>query len=308
MASIHSEEHAMQDHEHHEGLAHDLPRLLQQQAANRRGALRWLLGTGTLLGTGGLALVGCGGGGDAGSSTSSSFTGSTGGSGTSTGSGSTTTSSSCSVIPEETAGPYPGDGSNTANGSIANALALTGIVRSDIRASIAGASGVATGVPLQVIIELVNTNASCADLSGYAIYLWHCDAQGRYSMYSSGVTAENYLRGVQATGSDGKASFTTIYPGCYSGRMPHIHFEVYRSTNTASSWSNKLKTSQIAFPTEVSSAVYATSGYGSSAANAAAISFSTDNIFSDGYTAQLASLTGSVSAGYVATIRVGIAV
>jgi protocatechuate 3,4-dioxygenase beta subunit len=212
------------------------------------------------------------------------------------------------VIPEETAGPYPGDGSNSANGSIANALALTGIVRSDIRASIAGATGVATGVPLQVIIELVNTNASCADLSGYAIYLWHCDAQGRYSMYSSGVTAENYLRGVQATGSDGKASFQTIYPGCYSGRMPHMHFEVYRSTTTASSWSNKLKTSQIAFPTEVSSAVYATSGYGSSAANAAAISFSTDNIFSDGYTTQLASLTGSASAGYVATIRVGIAV
>jgi protocatechuate 3,4-dioxygenase beta subunit len=290
-------------HDHDLGLAHDLDRLLRQ-AGSRRGALRWLVG-----GAGGLAglgLVGCGGGGDAGTSTSSSSGSS--GTGSTGGSSGGSTSSTCSVIPEETAGPYPGDGSNTANGSIANALALTGIARSDIRASIAGASGVATGVPLQVIIELVNTNASCADLSGYAIYLWHCDAQGRYSMYSSGVTGENYLRGVQATASDGTATFQTIYPGCYAGRMPHMHFEVYRSTTTASSWSNKLKTSQIAFPTDVSSAVYASSGYGSSAANAAAISFSTDNVFSDGYTTQLASLTGSVSAGYVATIRVGISV
>ena len=174
----------MHPHDHDLGLAHDLERLMRQ-AGNRRGALRWLIG-----GAGGLAglgLVGCGGGGDAGSASSSSSSGSSS-SGSSGSSGSTSTT--CSVIPEETAGPYPGDGSNTANGSIANALALSGIVRSDIRSSIAGASGVATGVPLQVIIELVNTNSSCADLSGYAIYLWHCDAQGGYSMYSDGLTEE----------------------------------------------------------------------------------------------------------------------
>jgi hypothetical protein len=110
---------------------------------------------------------------------------------------------------------------------------------------------------LTVVIELVNTNGACADLSGYAIYLWHCDREGRYSMYSSGVTAENYLRGVQETASDGTATFTTIVPGCYSGRMPHIHFEVYRNANTASAWTNKLRTSQLALPTDVCSAVYA---------------------------------------------------
>src|SRR4051812_8868074 len=51
----------------------------------------------------------------------------------------------CAKIPEETQGPYPGDGSNGAN-----ALAISGIVRSDIRSSIGGASGVADGVPLTV--------------------------------------------------------------------------------------------------------------------------------------------------------------
>jgi protocatechuate 3,4-dioxygenase beta subunit len=296
----------MQDHHDHDlGLAHDLTRL-QQQALQRRAALRWLMGAGamSLGGAGAMALAGCGGGGsDAGSSSTSS----SGSSGGSTSSGGTTTTG-CSVIPAETEGPYPGDGSNSASGSIANVLALSGVVRSDIRASIAGASGVATGVPLQVIIELVNTNASCADLSGYAIYLWHCDALGRYSMYSSGVTGENYLRGVQATGSDGTATFQTVYPGCYAGRVPHMHFEIYRSTNTATNWNNKLRTSQLCFPSDVNTAVYATSGYGSSAANNNAISLTSDGIFSDGYTTQLATVTGSVSAGYVATLRVGIAV
>ncbi|WP_457442707.1 intradiol ring-cleavage dioxygenase [Roseateles sp. P5_E4] len=290
-------------HDHDLGLAHDLSRL-HQQAFERRTALRWLLGAGavSLSGAGAIALTGCGGGGSSATSDSSSSS-SSGSSGGSSG----TTTSSCSVIPSETEGPYPGDGSNTANGSVANALALSGIVRSDIRASIAGASGVATGVPLQVIIELVNTNASCADLSGYAVYLWHCDALGRYSMYSSGVTGENYLRGVQATATDGTATFQTIYPGCYSGRVPHIHFEVYRSTTTATNWNNKLRTSQLCFPADSNTAVYATSGYGNSAANNNAISLSSDGIFSDGYSTQLATMTGSVSAGYVARLKVGIA-
>jgi protocatechuate 3,4-dioxygenase beta subunit len=285
--------------DHDRGLAHDLDTLLASMA-RRRSALRWLAGAG---GAGALTLAGCGGGGDdAGTSLSSSSSSTT----TTTTTGS---SSSCTLIPEETAGPYPGDGSNTSNGSVANALALSGIVRSDIRSSIAGASGTASGVLMTVQIELVNTNDSCADLSGYAIYLWHCTADGKYSMYSSGITGENYLRGVQSTDSNGVATFTTIFPGCYSGRMPHMHFEVYRSTSTALSYTNKLRTSQIAFPTDICSEVYdSAGGYSASVSNLAAISFSTDNVFSDGVTSQLAAVSGSVSAGYTATLTVGISV
>lgn len=282
------------DDDHHAGLVRDLQTLMR-----RRGALRWLAGAG------GLALVGCGGGGDdasTASGTTTTTTTTTTSTSTGTGSGSTTTS--CSVIPEETAGPYPGDGSNGVN-----ALLLSGIVRSDIRSSIAGATGTAAGVPLTVTLNLVNANGSCADLAGYAVYLWHCDQQGRYSLYSSGVTDQNYLRGVQETGSDGMVSFSTIFPGCYSGRMPHMHFEIYRSATTATSFSNKLKTSQIAFPTDVCSTVYASgSGYSASVNNLAGITFATDNVFSDGVTTQLATVTGSVSAGYVATLTVGIGV
>lgn len=280
----------MHDHDH--GLAHDL-QILLESAAHRRQALRWLVGAGTT------ALLGCGGG----------VTDPT----TSSGTNSTSTAStnnavtSCSVIPEETAGPYPGDGSNSNSSGVVNALALSGIVRSDIRDSIAGATGTAAGVPLTIQLRLVNTASGCADLLGYAIYLWHCDREGRYSMYSSGVTGENYLRGVQSTDSDGLASFTTIFPGCYSGRMPHVHFEVYRSANSATQYSNKLKTSQLTFPVATCQTVYSgASGYSASVSNLASMSFATDNVFSDGVSTQTATITGSIASGYVATLTVGI--
>ena len=228
--------------------------------------------------------------------------------GTSTGSSEgSSTVSSCSIIPEETAGPYPGDGSNYNSNGIANALSLSGIVRSDIRNSVAGASGTAAGIPLTLTLQLVNTAGSCANLAGYAIYLWHCTRDGLYSMYSTGVTAENFLRGVQQTDSNGKVTFLTIFPGCYAGRMPHMHFEVYPSLASATGAANKVKTSQIAFPTATCNEVYATSGYGNSAANLSAISFASDNVFSDGTELQMASISGTTSNGYSASLVVGIA-
>ncbi len=279
------------DPRHDAGLLTDLQTLNAQILQRRR--LLGLAGMGLLLG-------GCGGGSaDAAASGTNSS-----GSGTGTGGGSV---SSCTVIPEETAGPYPGDGSNTVNGQVANALALSGILRRDMRSSIAGASGVAAGVPLTIELQLVNSNAACANLADYALYLWHCDREGRYSMYSSGITAENYLRAVQVSGSDGKLSFLTIFPGCYDGRMPHLHFEVFRSSAQATRFSNKIKTSQIAFPTDICQSVYNNAdGYATSRTNFARISFATDNVFSDGVTLQLASMSGDLVNGYTASLLVGV--
>ncbi|MES2036992.1 MAG: intradiol ring-cleavage dioxygenase [Pseudomonadota bacterium] len=272
---------------------------LMQAAASRRQMLRWIS-------VGGAAsLLGCGGGSDA-TTTSSTSTGTT--TGTSTGTTTGTSTASCSIIPEETAGPYPGDGSNSNGASIANALALSGIVRSDIRSSIAGASGVAAGVPLTIKLQLVNTKTSCASLAGYAIYLWHCDRDGNYSMYSSGITAENYLRGVQETDSNGSVSFTTIFPGCYSGRIPHVHFEVYPSVTKISSANNKVKTSQFTFPMATLNEAYQATGYTASVRNLAQITYATDNVFSDGTSLQMVTVTGSATLGYVVTLTVGISV
>jgi protocatechuate 3,4-dioxygenase beta subunit len=283
--------------DHDKGLAHDLDTL---------GRRRVLFGAAGLAAVTVLTTWGCGGGSDTSSDSSSSSSGSSD-SGSSSGSTGSTSTGSCAVSAEETQGPYPADGSNTINGSVSNALALTGVVRSDIRPSFGSMSGTAAGVPTTLKLTLVNVNASCADLSGYAIYVWHCSRDGVYSLY--GATDQNWLRGVQETDSSGVATFTTIFPGCYSGRMPHIHIEVYRSATTATSYTNKLKTTQLAFPTDVCTTIYTTAtGYSSSETNFAQISFATDNVFSDGTSTEMATVSGNVTDGYTVSLQVGISV
>ncbi|APV49342.1 hypothetical protein BWI17_06410 [Betaproteobacteria bacterium GR16-43] len=211
----------------------------------------------------------------------------------------------CTVIPTETGGPFPGDGTNGPN-----VLTASGIVRSDIRGSFGSAgTAVAPGTPLTVTLTLVNTNDNCAPLAGYAIYIWHCNATGGYSMYSSGVTTQNYLRGVQVTDAQGKVTFTTIFPGAYSGRWPHIHFEIYTSTAAAVSGANALRTSQLALPEAQCREVYTqTALYPGSLANMNQTTLANDGVFSDDRAVnQLAATTGSLSAGYSAALQVGIA-
>lgn len=191
-------------------------------------------------------------------------------------------------------------------------MTVSGVVRSDIRSSFGTSTTVAAGVPLTLTITLVNTNSGCAALSGYAIYIWHCNETGSYSLYSSGIQNENYLRGVQVTDANGQVTFTTIFPGAYSGRYPHIHFEVYPSLATATKQGNAVLTSQFAMPRDIASAVYnATSGYSASIANLAAVTTSSDNVFGDNTAAQIAAMTptmaGSVAAGFTGTVTVGVA-
>jgi protocatechuate 3,4-dioxygenase beta subunit len=126
-------------------------------------------------------------------------------------------------------------------------------------------------------------------------------------MYSTAALNQNYLRGVQISAANGQVTFTTIVPGCYSGRWPHMHFEVFRTLAAATSGANDLRTSQLALPADVCQAVYAQAGYSGSAANLAAVSLASDGIFSDGVSLQLARVTGSVAVGYAATLQVGVA-
>jgi hypothetical protein len=123
---------------------------------------------------------------------------------------------------------------------------------------------------------------------------------------SSGVTGQNYLRGVQQTDANGQVSFTTIFPGCYSGRMPHVHFEVYPSLARTTSAANIVRTSQFTFPMDTLNTVYAASGYSASVTNLKQISYATDNVFSDGTSLQMASVSGSNAAGYTAALQVAI--
>ena len=215
---------------------------------------------------------------------------------------SATSSTSAGEIPDETAGPYPGDGSNGPD-----VLEQSGIVRSDIRSSFGEASGTAEGVPMTlelVIKDLANAGKAFA---GVAVYVWHCNREGGYSLYSDGITGENYLRGVQVVDDAGTVKFTSIFPACYAGRWPHIHFEVYPDQTSIADSSKAIATSQVALPKDVCDRVYATDGYSASVTNLAQVSLADDNVFGDDDGAsQLGTVTGSVSAGYTVTLQVGV--
>jgi protocatechuate 3,4-dioxygenase beta subunit len=270
-----SHDHAHEEVEDHDlGLSHDLPRIVERNRLGRRGML------GLFGGLGVAALAGCAGSDD-----------------TSTGSN---VEVAAGEIPEETAGPFPADGSNGVN-----VLTESGVVRSDITASFGSASGVADGVPMTIRMKVYDLDGEDATvLAGAAVYVWHCDRDGEYSMYSDTVGDENYLRGVQEADADGVVQFTSIFPACYAGRWPHIHFEVYRSLAEATSAGSKLRTSQIAIPQDVCEEVYGgAEGYDQSVTKLAQVSLDSDMVFADGHSLQLGKVTGSLDDGYTISLN-----
>ena len=297
--------HAIEDHDR--GLAHDLERISHQMVARRR-ALALFAG----VGAGALVAACKSGGSDGSTSSASSTTGTTATTttGTTTTTTTTTSSGACIADPTETNGPFPADGTNVSSGSTSNVLTSSGIVRSDIRASFLTTTTVAQGVQLSLTLTLVNVAAACAPLAGYAIYVWHCDAAGNYSLYS-GAATESYLRGILVTDANGQVTFTTIYPACYSGRWPHIHFEIYTSLSTATSGRVAKLISQLAMPAAVNTTVFnGSSLYSASIRNYASVTLANDGVFGDNTSAQIAAMTpallGSVGAGYTGTATIGI--
>jgi protocatechuate 3,4-dioxygenase beta subunit len=264
-------------HDHDLGLTHDLPRLL-----GRRRALG-------LLGAGGLTavLAACASDGSAPEGASSTAA-------------TAAAAADCAAIPEETAGPFPGDGSNGPN-----VLTESGVVRSDITTSFGPLSGAAEGTPLDIQLTVLETANGCRPYEGAAVYVWHTDRDGGYSLYSDGITDQNYLRGVQAADGSGLVTFTSIFPSAYSGRWPHIHFEVYESLDAATQASAKLATSQIALPEDICAEVYQlTAGYEQSVSNLARVSLDTDNVFSDGYSREMGSMSGNLGDGLTVALTV----
>ncbi|MCX2954062.1 intradiol ring-cleavage dioxygenase [Lentzea sp. NEAU-D7] len=255
---------------HDRGLQFDLATLI-----GRRRAL-------SLLGGAGLTLVAC-----APSTTTATPT--------TTGSATTADGSPLETIPEETAGPYPGDGSNGPN-----ALTQSGIVRSDIRSSFGSSSRTAEGVRLTIDLTVQKDDGK--PFAGAAVYLWHCDINGDYSMYSDRVKNENFLRGVQEADASGGLTFVSVFPGAYAGRWPHIHFEVYPSLAEATKAGNKITTSQLALPETTCKEVYGTAGYTQSVQNMSRTSLKQDMVFRDGVDHQMATVSGDVQSGYTASL------
>ena len=287
------------DHRYHDVEDHDRGLVYDLATLDRRRMLK-------LLGLGGISaglftIVGCNPSGSTATPGASATATAAAGASQGTGATGSADAASCEVIPEETAGPFPGDGSNGPD-----VLSQTGVVRKDIRSSFGSSSGVAAGVPLSIRLALED-GADCAPLAGAAVYVWHCDQAGNYSLYSQAAANENYLRGVQAAGDDGVVTFDSIFPACYQGRWPHIHFEVYPSLETANDEANKIATSQIALPKEVCDTVYATPGYEQSVQNLSQLSLQTDMVFADdGGVHQLGTMSGDVAGGYAVRLTVAV--
>ncbi|MEO7211978.1 MAG: intradiol ring-cleavage dioxygenase [Mucilaginibacter sp.] len=200
-------------------------------------------------------------------------------SGTTTGT-TTGTSGSCSVIQTETEGPYP-------------TKAPASYVRSDITDG-------RSGYKMTVSIAITNNNDNCNAVANALVDIWHCDAEGNYSEYGgSGSQSTNYqsvhfLRGRQTTNSAGVVTFTSIFPGWYTGRATHIHVHIYNASGTS------LKVTQIAFPEGTGTAVVAVGGYkkGFSGYTYNA----SDNVFSDGTSLEMATVTGNTTDGFALSI------
>jgi protocatechuate 3,4-dioxygenase beta subunit len=270
------------------GLVYDLSTLIDRRQVLKLAGL-------TTISAGLMSIVAC-----APSASGSPFASATASSAAAGTGASAAAAADCTVIPEETAGPFPGDGSNGPN-----VLAQSGIVRADIRSSFGSSTTKATGVPLTIKLTIQDAANGCAPMTGAAVYLWHCDQAGNYSLYSQAAASENYLRGVQATDGSGVATFQSIFPACYSGRWPHIHFEVYTDLEAATDEANKIATSQIALPKDACTLVYATDGYSQSVTNLGQVSLQSDMVFGDdGAIHELGTMTGDVASGMTVALTV----
>jgi protocatechuate 3,4-dioxygenase beta subunit len=199
-------------------------------------------------------------------------------------------SSGCPVTNSETAGPFP-------------TLTPTSLVRTNI-------VGDRTGIPLTITITVQNTNNNCAVLEGAIVDIWHCDKDGYYSQYggtgmqSVDFTSNTFLRGRQTSNASGQVGFTSIFPGWYQSRATHIHVHIYSASGTS------LLVTQIAFPEGTNSAVVqvnASTANGYTKGMSGYTYNASDNVFSDGVSSELSTITGTVVDGFALTHTIKVA-
>jgi len=195
------------------------------------------------------------------------------------------TAATCVLIPSETEGPFPLDLTTT------NAATY---FRQDVR-------GDRTGVPLHLKMKITGM-ANCLPMSNVRVNIWACDKDGIYSGYNNamnaGSTTATYQRGYQMTDSNGEVDFTAIFPGWYSGRLCHIHFQVFVSSVYKA-------VSQLTFDITAKNALYAANA-SLYTKGADPMTMAADNVFSDGTTYQTATLTANTDGSYSSYLEVTI--
>jgi protocatechuate 3,4-dioxygenase beta subunit len=149
----------------------------------------------------------------------------------------------CVISPELTAGPFFVD---------------EHLDRSDLTGG-TNDPGVRDAVPLRLALRVYAVSAGrCAPLAGAHVDLWNADALGTYSDIGS-ASGQRFLRGYQVTGRSGAVAFTTVHPGWYATRTPHVHVLV-RTYSRANDVTHSFAT-QLFFDDAVNDAVLATAAY-----------------------------------------------
>jgi protocatechuate 3,4-dioxygenase beta subunit len=195
------------------------------------------------------------------------------------------TTGSCLLIPSETEGPFPLD-LTTANSAT--------YFRQDVRED-------RTGTKLYLKMKIFGLD-NCQTMPNVRVNIWHCDKDGIYSGYNNaqnpGSTSTTWLRGYQMTDANGEVNFVSIFPGWYTGRICHIHFQVYVSSVYKA-------VSQMSFDIPTKNALYAANS-SLYTKGADPTTLSDDNIFSDGYSQQIATLTANTDGSHNSYLEVTI--
>ena len=271
-----------------QGLQFDVDTLL-----DRRQILK-LIGYGSL-GAGLLALVGCAPAGSSAAATAGATAGAT------ASAGATAAAAACAVIPEETAGPFPGDGSNGPD-----VLTASGVVRSDIRSSFGGSTTVAAGVPLTIKLAIQDAGErlrAARRRRGLRLALRPARAGTRCTR--QGVTNENYLRGVQADGRRRHRHVHEHLPGLLLGTLAaHPLRGVPEPRQGDRSGEQDRDVADRSARGHLHE-VYATDGYSQSVTNLSQVSLATDNVFGDdGGVHELGTVSGSAASGLTVELAV----
>ena len=209
----------------------------------------------------------------------------------------------CLMTPELTEGPYYLD---------------TDLLREDVTEG-------TPGLPLRLQV-LVADSQACTPLTNAAVDIWHCDAQGFYSGVAArpgggasdtpAVDSGTFLHGIQLTGDDGVAEFTTIYPGWYTGRTVHIHMKVHIDGNVEDAATydggHVSHTGQLFFDDAVSDEVYGTTEAYAGREDSQRTRNDQDNILGDhldepGFLVSLSPLDENDSSqGFLGVITIGV--
>ena len=183
------------------------------------------------------------------------------------------------------------------------------------------------GVPLLLRVQLRDMQ-HCTPLKNASMEIWSCDANGEYSGFDASHmgpppggmgpppgppvppphrepdNGKTFLRGRQRTDEQGQVEFATIYPGCYEGRVNHIHVRVRLNEGD-----RIVYTGQLFFPEAVTDAVLGLPPY--SAHEIRRTRAAEDTIYSGqhGENSVLdieAAQPGIIAKGFVGTIALGI--